>query len=140
MGKIIVGYDGSDCSHAALATACDLAKILGDDIVLVFGYAPGGYGGGEVPSQRAAVKELAETATAEGVERAKAAGIEVEVELVAKHPAHALEQVAGERDARMIVVGSYGEPPLKGVILGSTPFKLLHEAARPVLVVPGKAG
>ena len=26
----------------------------------------------------------------------------------------------------MIVVGSFGEAPLKGVILGSTPNKLLH--------------
>ena len=136
MAKIIVGYDGSDCSHAALDAAGNLAKSLGDDVVLVFGYAPGGYGGGEVPTQRDAVKELAEKVTAEGLERAKAAGVEAEVELIAKHPSHALVQAARERDARMIVVGSYGEPPLKGVILGSTPFKLLHEAERPVLVVP----
>src|SRR5690349_12213839 len=124
MSEIIVGYDDSECSRAALETACGLAKTLGDTVVLVFGYAPGGYGGGEVPSQREAVKELAEKATAEGVERAKAAGIEAEVELVAKHPAHALEEVAAKRAARMIVVGSYGERPIKGVILGSTPFKL----------------
>ena len=136
MAKIIVGYDGSDCSHAALDAAGNLAKSLGDDVVLVFGYAPGGYGGGEVPTQRDAVKELAEKVTAEGLERARAAGVEAEVELIAKHPSHALVQAARERDARMIVVGSYGEPPLKGVILGSTPFKLLHEAERPVLVVP----
>ena len=136
MAKIIVGYDGSDCSHAALDAAGNLAKSLGDDVVLVFGYAPGGYGGGEVPTQRDAVKELAEKVTAEGLERARAAGVEAEVELIAKHPSHALVQAAHERDARMIVVGSYGEPPLKGVILGSTPFKLLHEAERPVLVVP----
>ena len=31
----------------------------------------------------------------------------------------------------MIVVGSYGEAPLKGVILGSTPHKLLHLAEPP---------
>ena len=36
----------------------------------------------------------------------------------------------------MIVVGSYGESPIKGAILGSTPHKLLHRAERPVLVVP----
>jgi nucleotide-binding universal stress UspA family protein len=136
MSKIIVGYDGSDCSVAALDTACDLAKSLGDDVVLVFGYAPGGYGGGEVPSQREAVKELAEKATAEGAERAKAEGIEPEVELEPMHPAHALNTAAEKHDARMIVVGSYGERPIKGVILGSTPYKLLHEAGAPVLVVP----
>ena len=36
----------------------------------------------------------------------------------------------------MIVVGSYGEPPLKGAILGSTAYKLLHSSELPVLVVP----
>jgi nucleotide-binding universal stress UspA family protein len=38
----------------------------------------------------------------------------------------------------MIVVGSYGERPLKGAILGSTPYKLLYLADRPVLVVPAE--
>ena len=36
----------------------------------------------------------------------------------------------------MIVVGSYGERPLKGAIIGSTAQKrLLHLSERPVLVV-----
>jgi nucleotide-binding universal stress UspA family protein len=39
----------------------------------------------------------------------------------------------------MIVVGSYGESPLRGAVLGSTPHKLLHLAERPVLVVPAPA-
>ena len=38
----------------------------------------------------------------------------------------------------MIVVGTYGESPIKGAILGSTPHKLLHMSERPVLVVPGR--
>ena len=38
----------------------------------------------------------------------------------------------------MIVVGSFGEAPLKGIILGSTPNKLLHLTDRPVLVVPAE--
>ena len=56
--------------------------------------------------------------------------------MVPKRGTEALIDVAEERDARMIVVGSYGDPPLKGMILGSTPNKLLHMADRPVLVVP----
>ena len=39
----------------------------------------------------------------------------------------------------MIVVGSYGEAPLKGAILGTTAYKLLHSTERPVLVVPEAA-
>jgi nucleotide-binding universal stress UspA family protein len=37
----------------------------------------------------------------------------------------------------MIIIGSYGEPPLKGALIGSTAHKLLHLSERPVLVVRG---
>jgi nucleotide-binding universal stress UspA family protein len=36
----------------------------------------------------------------------------------------------------MIVVGTSGESPFAGAILGSVPHKLLHHARVPVLVVP----
>jgi nucleotide-binding universal stress UspA family protein len=136
MSEIIVGYDGSECSKAALEKAGEAAKALGDKVVLVFGYAPGGYGGGEIPSQREAVKEIAEQATAEGAALAEAAGIEHEVKLKPLKPAHALLEAASEGDARLIVVGSHSETPLKGAIIGSTPYRLLHESEVPVLVVP----
>jgi nucleotide-binding universal stress UspA family protein len=136
MSDIVVGYDGSDCANAALEKGIELAKALGDKVVLVYGAAPGGYGGGEVPTQRQAVEELGRKMTAQGVERASAAGIAVEVEMPSKHPAEALMDTATERGARMIVVGSRGEAPLKGVVIGSTPYKLLHLAEVPVLVVP----
>ncbi len=136
MSEIVVGYDGSECSDAALEKACEMAKALGDKVVVVFGYAPGGYGGGEVPSHREAVEELGEKITAEAARHAERAGVEHEVVLVPRKGYHAVLETADERQARMIVVGSYGDPPLKGVILGSTPNKLLHLADRPVLVVP----
>ncbi|HWB69379.1 MAG TPA: universal stress protein [Solirubrobacterales bacterium] len=136
MSDLVVGYDASECSKLALREACGLARQLGDRIVVVFGYAPGGYGGGEFPQHREAVEEIGEKITAEAAERAERAGVEHEVVLLPLKAEQALIQVANERDARMIVVGSYGEPPLRGVILGSTPNKLLHLAERPVLVVP----
>jgi nucleotide-binding universal stress UspA family protein len=63
--------------------------------------------------------------------------VEAEVQLVQKRPSAALTELAEREDARMIVVGTYGESPIKGAILGSTPHKLLHLSDRPVLVVPG---
>jgi nucleotide-binding universal stress UspA family protein len=135
VSEIIVGYDGSDTSQAALDKAAELAKGLGDSIVIVFGDAPGGYGGGEVRAQREAVEELGEQVTAKGVERAKAAGVECEVELVNEHPHEALMTVAEKRNARMIAVGSHGDAPLKGAVLGLTPYKLVHFSRTPVLVV-----
>ncbi len=138
MRNVIVGYDGSECGKAALDEACKLAKELGDGVVVVFGYAPGGYGGGEIPSHREAVEEIGERVTNEAKQQTAAAGIQAEVRLLALKAHHALLQVADELDTRMIIVGTYGEPPLKGAILGSTPHKLLHTADVPVLVVPAK--
>jgi nucleotide-binding universal stress UspA family protein len=62
--------------------------------------------------------------------------VEVDLELRAERPVEALMSVAAEREARAIVVGSQGEHPMKGAILGSTPHKLLHLSEHPILVVP----
>ena len=77
--------------------------------------------------------------TAEAAEIAASAGVEHEVKLKPLRPVHALTEAAEESDTRMIVIGSYGETPLKGAIVGSTPYKLLHVSEVPVLVVPAKA-
>ena len=136
VSEIIVGFDGSDSSKRALDWACEMAGALGDRVVIVFGYAPGGYGGGEIPTHREAVEELAEKATAEGAARAESAGIEHEVRLKPLKPSHALIEAGGEGDARLIVVGSHSEGPIKGAIIGSTPYKLIHESTVPVVIVP----
>jgi nucleotide-binding universal stress UspA family protein len=136
MAEIVVGYDGSDCGKAALERAIELAEGLGDRVVIVFGYAPPGIWGGEIAEHEEAIEEYGEKVTAEAKRRIDESSVEGEVAMVAKRGTEALVDAADERDARMIVVGSYGDPPLKGVILGATPNKLLHLADRPVLVVP----
>ncbi|HEV7399313.1 MAG TPA: universal stress protein [Solirubrobacterales bacterium] len=140
MGSIVVGYDGSDCGNAALDAAVELAKGLDDSVVVVFGYAPPGIWGGEIAEHEEAVEELGAKMMDEAKRRAAEHGIAAEIEMVPKRGTEALTEVAEQRDARMIVVGSYGDPPLKGFILGSTPNKLLHLSERPVLVVPAAAG
>ena len=64
------------------------------------------------------------------------------LEFVEGGPAEVLVSVADQYDARFIVVGSYGERPLKGAIVGSTPYRLIHLAERPVITVriPDDAG
>lgn len=136
MAQIVVGYDGSSTSDAALDRAVELAKGLGDTIVVVFGYAPPGIWGGEIAEHEEAIEELGAKVTDQARRRAAEGGIEIEVQMVAKRGSEALIEVAAARAARMIVVGSYGETPLKGVIIGSTAYKLLHQAVTPVLVVP----
>jgi nucleotide-binding universal stress UspA family protein len=135
MSQIVVGYDGSDDAQAALALALDTARALGDDVVVAFGYRDP-LVGGENADLIQAIEEHARSRLADAAARARAAGVEVEQIVVAEAPAHALADLAEQRSARLIVVGTRGESPLRGALLGSTPHKLLQVARTPVLVVP----
>nr|WSW41681.1 universal stress protein [Streptomyces sp. NBC_01001] len=58
------------------------------------------------------------------------------VEVVDEKPAQALLDAAERHRARVIIVGSWGDSPIRGALLGSTPHKLLHLSPVPVLCVP----
>ena len=136
---LVLGYVSSPGAQAALLEAADLAKLSGAKLVIVFAYEiPAAWGGGETGDYRRKLKEVAEGATDEAVEMIRDSGVDYEVELVPKRPVDALLDVAKERDAQMIVVGTQGEHPLAGAILGSVPHKLLHSSKIPILCVPGK--
>ena len=126
MSEIVIGYDGSDSSKSALNQAFEFAKALKDSLVVVFAAAPGGYGGGEVPEQRKAVEEYGQKVIQEAVEAAKAAKVKCQVEMINEHPHDALMTAADKHDARMIVVGSHGDHPVVGAIIGATPYKLVQ--------------
>jgi nucleotide-binding universal stress UspA family protein len=136
VNEIVVGYDGSDCAEAALGVALSLAKDRGDGVVAVFGYAPPGIWGGEIAEHEQAVEELGQRVLEQARQHAAERGVEAAVELVPKRASEALVSVAETHGARMIVVGTHGGAPLKEMILGSTPSKLLHLSPLPVLVVP----
>ncbi|MGC1166598.1 MAG: universal stress protein [Solirubrobacterales bacterium] len=101
--------------------------------------APPGLWGGEIAEHEEAIEELGEKVMGSARARAAEQGVEIEGQLEPKRAADALIETAEQRDARMIFVGSFGDSPLKGVILGSTPNKLLHLSERPVLVVPARS-
>ena len=131
---IVVGYDGTDGSKAALAEAVRVATEIAGDIVAVFAYDRV-IVGGESHDLDAQVHARGDAMLAEAEATAQAAGITLRKEYIEESAASALVTVAEEADARFIVVGSYGERPLKGAIVGSTPYKLIHLAERPVIVV-----
>lgn len=134
MAGIVVGYDGSDGSKAALSSALDLGKRLGQGLTVVFGFDANPVGG-EALDYWKAVRQHGESVLATALEEAEAAGVEVEPLIAEKAPSDALAEIADERDASMIVVGSNGERPIAAAILGSTPHRLLHLSELPVLVV-----
>jgi nucleotide-binding universal stress UspA family protein len=133
---VVLGYDESPGADAALDVAIQVASRFGEELVLVYGAAPPGRMGEEWQSHRDALLEMGRAATAHALEKAEVAGVLARVELVDAKPAEALIQVADEVDATMIVVGTEGESPIRGAMLGSTPHKLLHLSDRPVLCVP----
>jgi nucleotide-binding universal stress UspA family protein len=134
---IVLGYDGSDGSKAALATAVSVAKAFAARLTIVFGYEPNPMGG-ESSDYRNQLEELGKGVVGEAVAAALAqdATIEVEELVVPMRPAESLLETALQREALAIVVGGSGERPILGAILGSVPHKLLHRSTVPVLVVP----
>jgi nucleotide-binding universal stress UspA family protein len=131
---VIVGYDGSDCAKAALRTAIEVGRAYDEPVIIAFGYELSPVGG-ELHDYHAALQELASNRVAEARELASGAK-EIETVVIEDSPAQALVELGRQRDARVIVVGTRGEGPIRGALLGSTPHKLLHLADRPVLVVP----
>ena len=136
MATLVAGYDGSDGSKAALLAAVSAAKAFGDRIVVAFG--GGVYHIGEDADHQRLVHEMGVSRTEEALAAVRAEGFtDCEAAIVDLRPVEALLQITEKHDARMIVVGTRGEHPLKGAVLGSVPHKLLHVSAVPVLVVPG---
>lgn len=132
---VVVGYDGSECAKAALRTAIEVGKAYNEKVIVAFGYELSPVGG-ELHDYHAALKDLANQRLAEATEVASAEGGQVEAAIIERSPAHGLVELANQRDARLIVVGTHGESPIRGALLGSTPHKLLQLSDRPVLVVP----
>jgi len=144
---IVLGYDGSACSSAALDEAIELGRdTTGAVIVLVYCHEPPPGLSCALDPGCAAAKELrayerrvetgVEPMLRRAAERIRQAGVETEVLLVWDDPASALETVAHERGSHVIVVGSHGEGPIAGALGRHTPFELLHRSHVPVMVVP----
>ena len=132
---LVLGYDGSDGAKAALRFAVPTARAFGDRIVVAFG--AGVYHIGQDSDHQRLVLDMGTARVEEALAAIRAEGFtDVDSAVVDAPPAQALLHVAEQHDARMIIVGTRGEHPLKGAVLGSVPHKLLHVSELPVLVVP----
>ncbi|MEU9054370.1 universal stress protein [Streptomyces sp. NPDC048384] len=134
--SIVLGYDESPGAVRALHVAIEVSAAFREPLVLVYGAAAPGALGEEYTAHRDAVQEVGRTALGHAVAVADEAGVRTTVEVIDQKPAEALIEAATRHAARFIVVGSWGESPLRGALLGSTPHKLLHLSRTPVLCVP----
>jgi len=131
---LVCGYDGTPGSHAGFAEALRLANELGCEVVAVFAYERSRLAT-EMKDLDDIVLARANEILAGAVSEGEQAGVTVRPVVVEGSVAEALVEAADNADARYIVVGSYGERPLKSLLVGSTPARLMHLSERPVLVV-----
>lgn len=139
--NIFIAVDGSEDSDKALKSAAELAAQFGSELHLVFAIQYQHYAmglGSEVaftlPQEEleAFANELLEKASA----KAKELGCsKVETHQVMGEAGQAITELAREKDADLIVVGSKGHSDIAGFLLGSVSHKICHLAHCPCLVV-----
>jgi len=134
--NIVVGYEGSDGSKAALDEGLRIAGLTRGKVFITYAFGgPKTYSGAPLTPRRA-LKELGEQLLEEATAHASGSGVSFEAVLVEDSAASGLLAVARRHHAEMIVVGTHGESPLRGALLGSTAYKLVHTSSKPVLVMP----
>ena len=129
---VVVGYDGSDNARAALDYASRRIEEVGGQLVAVCAFhAPSDWFG--APYYQRALDDSQERARE--VTRGLEDRPDVEADIVMAPPIEALTRVGQARDASEIVVGARGLGRFRAA-LGSVSHGLLHEADRPVVIVP----
>jgi nucleotide-binding universal stress UspA family protein len=152
---ILIAYDGSELSRVAVRRAAEL--FAGRPAVLVTVWEPGlvavsmgqpdALGTSTLPPDRATLEALdrferehASAVAADGTELARSLGLAAEPQAVPDEVdvAGTLIDIARERDAAVVVVGSHGISGLRSRLLGRVSRKLIEHCERPVLVIRGK--
>ncbi len=147
---ILIAYDGSEGARRAIAEAgrafgpgraavvatvwCSLATLAPSAISGL----PPGVAQASVDQLDAAAEREAAAQAQEGAEAAQAAGFEAEPLAHREDGAAwaATVALADQLDAAAIVVGSRGLSGVRSALLGSFSRGVVHNAHRPVLVVP----
>ena len=151
---LVVGYDGYELAKAALRHAAEL--FPGSPVVVITVWEPGlgamiAAGPGldltgvaPLPPDPRVVSEVdhvqehhAEVVAREGARIAGSLGLDAEPHAIPDEMdvADAIVDVADDRDAAAVVVGSHGTSGLRSRLLGGTSRRVLARCTRPVVVV-----
>jgi nucleotide-binding universal stress UspA family protein len=138
--KILLAYDGSECSQQALAAAISLAKaenaaliacVVVDPIEIASAHAPATPNEAMLDEGRARARALAEDA----VMRARKENVNAEALTPEGEPAYEIVQAARRSGADAIVMGTHGRSGVKRLFLGSVAEATLRASSVPVVVV-----
>ncbi|GLY38203.1 universal stress protein [Amycolatopsis sp. NBRC 101858] len=138
-GPVVVGADGSPDSEAALAFACEEARLRGTGLVAVHTWsdvlADGMLRAHPLDEDPAAIQQAEREKLAQQVEgwQAKYPDVAIGFDVTRGRPVRTLLE-RGEH-AQLIVVGCRGRGGFTGMLLGSTSQALIAHAPCPVAVV-----
>lgn len=140
--KVVWATDGSDAADQALPLARQLAAESHGQMIVVHceELTMPGKGGGRLPVH--ANEDELKAKIAQQVAGLTRDGVTTTAELATTSvggAAHVIADVAGNRDADLVVVGTRGHTALAGLLLGSVTQRLLHIAPCPVLAVPSRS-
>ena len=136
-GTIVVGVDGSHDADLAVAAALDLAKNVGDSVIVVHAVTIAD------PSPGASPLVIEDPETAEGLiagplGKFRDAGVPATGQVhhaSTNHIGELLNEVARTSGAGLIVVGNRGHGELHSALTGSTAHQTIHHSTVPVMVV-----
>lgn len=137
--RVVVGYDGSPASRAALRYAAERAAPDGVVVVVHCYDAPVAQSGRNPSHYEQLLKEAEEHGRAllDALPDSYD-GVAVEKELLSGPAPRLIANVASERGATEVVVGTRGLGRVRAV-LGSVAHELIHIAEWPVTVIPERA-
>jgi nucleotide-binding universal stress UspA family protein len=139
----VIGYDGSEGARDAVRRAAETVSQRTALVVYVYPHTEEMAAGLGVPvtmptGAQETLRRHADEIAHKGAELATTSGFVAEGLAVEARggAAEALLGLARERDAAAIVVGSRGLGGVTSALLGSVSSKLIHDADRPIVVVP----
>lgn len=141
-GAIVIGFDGTVGSHAALFAAIELAQATARTVVVVHVEhmpaiaAAGTAMGPGVGAMIEAEDAFAEVCRRDCADILHAATVEWTYEIRHGDPADELAQAAADHAASYLVVGRHGHPRLGRLLAGSVSQRLSHHARHPLLIIP----
>ena len=130
-GPIVIGLDGSEGSIRALEWAIDLAEAT--DVPIVAVHAP-------IIGANNAMMDAARQALEQWCAPIGARSVPHELRIEPGDARTALEHVADETGASLLVVGTRGLGAVRGLLLGSVAGYVARYSTRPIAVVPRSTG
>jgi nucleotide-binding universal stress UspA family protein len=135
---VVVGVDGSACSHEALRFAVNEAKLRGARLRLVSAWSvptmvyAGGYTGNVDPATFLAD---AEAVSAAAVTEARGLAHDLEIDATTPNEQPATALISASEGADLLVVGSRGHGGFARLLLGSVSEQLAHHSPCPVTII-----